>query len=196
MLFRTLAVSLLALSTAVLGTPVELAERNNVPSSSSSGPTPPQLKWLYTAYAYCPADVLKGLLTPAGIRKAIPIIGGNFTGPGINGKFREDAVGADWGTVDPRTGIFTADTRYNGITDDGADIYFQTSGPKSPNGDLHLRIKLETGSAKYYWLNNVVAVGVLHNMGHDDKNVSTLRIDAYNFANDWNTTTFLNNTGW
>lgn len=58
--------------------------------------------------------------------------------------------------TDPRTGIFTADTRYNGVTDDGADLFFQTSGPKSPDGSLHLRIKIETGSEKYYFLNNVV----------------------------------------
>ncbi|GAA5881841.1 hypothetical protein JCM3774_003053 [Rhodotorula dairenensis] len=195
MLFATLAASVLALSSSVLGGPVGLEERNNVAASATSGgPTPPQLKWLYTAYAYCPADLLKGLVTPAGVRKAIPIIGGNFTGPGINGKFRD--LGADWGTVDPRTGIFTADTRYNGVTDDGADLYFQTSGPQTPSRDLHLRIKIETGDERYYFLNNVVAVGVLHNTGHDDKNVSTLRIDAFNFVDDWNTTTFLNNTGW
>ncbi|GAA5964943.1 hypothetical protein JCM8115_007089 [Rhodotorula mucilaginosa] len=195
MLFTTAAASLLALSSAVLGSPVGLEARNNGKSSSDvSGPTPPQLKWLYTAYVYCPANLLDPLLTPAGIRKEIPIIGGNFTGPGINGKFRD--LGADWGTTDPRTGIFTADTRYNGVTDNGADLFFQTSGPKSPSGDLHLRIKIETGSEKYYFLNNVVAVGVLHNTGHDANNVSTLRIDAFNFVDDWNTTTFLNNTGW
>ena len=98
MLFTTVAASLLALSSAVFGSPVELEARNNGKSSSDvSGPTPPQLKWLYTAYVYYPANLLDPLLTPAGIRKEIPIIGGNFTGPGINGKFRD--LGADWGTV-------------------------------------------------------------------------------------------------
>ena len=98
MLFSTIAASLLALSGTVLGSPVGLEARNNGKSSSDlSGPTPPQLKWLYTAYVYCPADLLNAQLTPAGIRKEIPMIGGNFTGPGINGKFRD--LGADWGTV-------------------------------------------------------------------------------------------------
>lgn len=99
MLFlKTLVASVLALSGPVFAGPVGLEVRNNgAVSSGTNGPTPPQLKWLYTAYAYCPADLLKGLLTPAGVRKAIPIIGGNFTGPGINGKFRD--LGADWGTV-------------------------------------------------------------------------------------------------
>ncbi|POY70030.1 hypothetical protein BMF94_6967 [Rhodotorula taiwanensis] len=187
MLFENIFLPLALLAAAALGTPVAT-------STDLSGPTPPQLKWLYTAYALCPADLLNGALTPAGIRKEIPIVGGNFTGPGINGKFRSQ--GADWGTVDPRTGIFSADTRYNGVTDDGADVYFQTSGPMTPEGTLHLRIRLETGSPKYYYLNNVLAVGVLHILGQDSKNVSTLRIDAFNFENDWPNTTFLNNTGW
>lgn len=65
-------------------------------------------------------------------------------------------VGADWGLTDPRTNIFSADTRYNLRTDDGADIFIQTAGPKAPDGHLHLRLIFETGSPKYYWLNNVL----------------------------------------
>lgn len=67
-------------------------------------------------------------------------------------------VGADWGLVDPRTGIFSADTRYNFRTHDGEDIFLQTSGPKAESGDLHLRIIMETGSEKYYWVNNIVGM--------------------------------------
>lgn len=67
-------------------------------------------------------------------------------------------VGADWGRVDPRTNIFSADTRYNLRTDDGADIFIRTSGPQVPDGHLHLRLVFETGSPKYYWLNNIVGM--------------------------------------
>lgn len=98
MLFQNIFLPLSLLTVAALGTPVALASHNGT-STDMSGPTPPQLKWLYTAYALCPADLLDGALTPAGIRKEIPISGGNFTGPGINGKFR--SLGADWGTVSP-----------------------------------------------------------------------------------------------
>lgn len=84
--------------------------------------------------------------------------------------------------VDPRSGIFTADTRYNAVLSDGSDLYFNTFGPKTQDGSLHLHIKIETGSAAYYHLNHVVAVGVLHNLGHDDLNVSTLRIDAFDVS--------------
>lgn len=65
-------------------------------------------------------------------------------------------VGADWGLVDPKTNIFSADTRYNLRTDDGENIFVQTSGPTAPQGGLHLRLVFETGSRKYYWLNNII----------------------------------------
>lgn len=70
-------------------------------------------------------------------------------------------LGADWGITDNSTGIFSADTRYNLVTDDGANIFIQTSGPQQPDGHLHLREVFETGHPAYYWLNNIVAVGIL-----------------------------------
>ena len=91
-----------------------------------------------------------------------PIIGGTFAGPRLKGKILD--VGADWGLTDIQTGIFSADTRYNFQTDDGAHIFLQTSGPAQPNGNLHLRAVFETGDKKYYWLNNVVTLGVLRNV--------------------------------
>jgi hypothetical protein len=69
-------------------------------------------------------------------------------------------LGADWGLTDNK-GTFNADTRYNLQTNDGANIFIQTSGPAQADGKLHLRMIFETGSEKYYWLNNIVAVGVL-----------------------------------
>lgn len=70
-------------------------------------------------------------------------------------------LGADWGITDNNTGIFSADTRYNLVTDDGANIFIQTSGPKQTDGHIHLREIFETGSPDYYWLNDIVAVGIL-----------------------------------
>lgn len=76
----------------------------------------------------------------------------------------------------------------------------QTAGPKSPSEQLHLRIVLETGSEKYYWVNNIVgalspvsvhglrlgmlmllivAIGVLTNL-EKTANSSLLKIDAWN----------------
>ncbi|GAB1209479.1 hypothetical protein APSETT445_008258 [Aspergillus pseudonomiae] len=88
-------------------------------------------------------------------------------------------VGADWGLTDPQSNVFSADTRYNLRTHDGENIFIQTSGPKSPSGQLHLRLVFETGSEKYYWLNNIVAIGVLTNV-EKTSNSSLLRIDAWN----------------
>lgn len=117
-------------------------------------------------------------------------------------------MGADWGLVDPKTNIFSADTRYNFRTDDGADIFIQTAGPKAPDGHLHLRLVFETGSPKYYWLNNVVgkcshrmfsrirmvprffsdmiyqnpAIGVLTSGLPSNGNLKVLQIDAWNVS--------------
>lgn len=60
-----------------------------------------------------------------------------------------------------KDGVFSADTRYQLQTDDGANIFIRTSGPAQADGRLHLRLVFETGSAKYYWLNNIIAVGIL-----------------------------------
>jgi hypothetical protein len=69
-------------------------------------------------------------------------------------------LGADWGLID-KDGTFSADTRYQLQTDDGAHIFIRTSGPAQADGKLHLRMEFETGNADYYWLNKIVAVGVL-----------------------------------
>ncbi|QMW36776.1 hypothetical protein G4B11_000012 [Aspergillus flavus] len=154
-------------------------------AASPAYPTAPELSFLYTAYVKCEGTLMESR-GPHGIRKAIPIVGGNFTGPHLSGDILD--VGADWGLTDPQTNVFSADTRYNLRTHDGENIFIQTSGPKSPSGQLHLRLVFETGSEKYYWLNNVLAIGVLTNV-EKTANSSLLRIDAWNFASDWNATT-------
>ncbi|EGP90594.1 uncharacterized protein MYCGRDRAFT_29060, partial [Zymoseptoria tritici IPO323] len=116
-------------------------------------PTAPGLVFLYTAYAVC-NNAIYATQGPRGIRTAIPIVGGNFTGPRLAGKVLP--TGSDWGLTDPQTGIFSADTRYNLQTDDGANLFLQTSGPSTASGSLHLRVVIETGDKAYYWLNNIV----------------------------------------
>ncbi|GAA6015988.1 hypothetical protein JCM11491_007135 [Sporobolomyces phaffii] len=181
-----------------------LVERDNSTSPSdnsssithvSTAPNPPTFQWLYTVFAYCPANVAPNLAGPYGVRKVIPIIGGVIEGPYFNGTLRN--LGADWGLVDAQTGVFSADTRYEGVTDRGDELYFQTSGPGQVDGGLHLRIKVETSSRELYWLNEIVAVGELKNVGNMtylNETVSILRIDAFNFANDRNSSIFLNST--
>lgn len=58
-------------------------------------------------------------------------------------------------------GTFNPDTRYSMKTDDGANIFIQTSGPSKSDGKIHLRMIFETGNANYTWMNEIVAVGIL-----------------------------------
>ncbi|RMZ71403.1 UPF0311 domain-containing [Pyrenophora seminiperda CCB06] len=128
---------------------------------------------------------------PHGLRTAIPIVGGEFTGPRLNGRVLN--LGADWGLTDPRTGIFSADTRYQLQTYDGAYIYIRTSGADQPGGESHLRVIFETGDRRYYWLNSVIAVGVL-NVVQQYPGGYWLQIDVWNLGNEWTETKFLNGT--
>lgn len=53
--------------------------------ATAATPSPPALSFLYTAYAQCAGNLME-TDGPCGIRKAIPIVGGNFTGPRLSGK--------------------------------------------------------------------------------------------------------------
>ncbi|KAL2268046.1 hypothetical protein VTJ83DRAFT_2892 [Remersonia thermophila] len=128
-----------------------------VTALAQNTPTPPGLTFLYSLNCTLGAAYSVGS-GPHGNRVVIPITGGTFKGPRLSGKILN--LGADWGLID-KDGLFSADTRYHLQTDDGAHIFIRTSGPTQPDGRIHLRILFETGSQKYYWLNNIVAVGVL-----------------------------------
>lgn len=57
------------------------------PLTTASQPQTPNLSYLYTAYVQCAGNQLEdpGPSGPAGMRKTIPIVGGNFTGPRLSG---------------------------------------------------------------------------------------------------------------
>ncbi|BGP49896.1 hypothetical protein JCM10450v2_005801 [Rhodotorula kratochvilovae] len=169
MLLPRLSAALVALASLSSGKPVA-SPSHSTPASAT--PAPPALKWLYTANVLCPPNVMPNVTSPQGLRKGIPIIGGNVT----------MFDGSQWTIRD------LGDTRYNAYNAAGDDLFFQTSGPGQAAGGLHLRVKIETGSEKYYWLNHVVAVGILKNVGTDAKNVSTLQITVFNFEDDRNAT--------
>ncbi|KAK4203128.1 hypothetical protein QBC40DRAFT_337786 [Triangularia verruculosa] len=120
-------------------------------------PQSPGLTFLYSLNCTLGSALSVGA-GPNGNRVVIPITGGSFKGPRLSGKVLP--IGADWGLLDSQN-IFSADTRYQLQTDDNAHIFISTSGPAQGDGRIHLRIKFETGSTKYYWLNNVIAVGIL-----------------------------------
>lgn len=109
----------------------------------------------------------------AGERRIIPIVGGEMSGPRLNGKVLN--VGADWQTIFD-DGLAELDTRYALETDDGATIeiinYGFRHGPadvladvargKPVSPDLYYmrtHARLETGDPRYDWVNRTLFVG-------------------------------------
>lgn len=62
-----------------------LASLLSLPVFAEIPPTP-QLSYLYTAYVKCTGNLLEPATNgPYGLRKTIPIVGGNITGPRLSG---------------------------------------------------------------------------------------------------------------
>lgn len=126
-----------------------------MPAARAAAPAPPGLTYLYTANVTLGTSFSMGV-GPQGERVAIPIVGGTFSGPNINGEYQRRSkdgrvavdflcssltvytkkgtildLGADWGWIDTHNNqvTFHPDTRYNLRTSDGANIYIQTEGP-------------------------------------------------------------------
>lgn len=110
----------------------------------------------------------------SGTRRIIPIIGGRVTGERLKGRVLN--LGADWQTVF-RDGVAELDTRYTLETDDGAMIdianYGFRHGPEAVMSALargedvdptlyymRTQARLETGDARYAWVNQTVFVGM------------------------------------
>ena len=110
----------------------------------------------------------------SGTRRIIPIIGGRVTGERLKGRVLN--LGADWQTVF-RDGVAELDTRYTLETDDGAMIdianYGFRHGPEAVMNALargedvdptlyymRTQARLETGDARYAWVNRTVFVGM------------------------------------
>jgi hypothetical protein len=114
-----------------------------------------------------------GRTSDLGDRRIIPITGGRFNGPLLNGDILSN--GADWQVV-TGDGATIVDTRYLLRMDDGSLVYLRTYGFRHGPADVlaelaaghdvdpasyYFRIQLhfETASATYDWLNRVIAVG-------------------------------------
>jgi len=147
----------------------------------ASTPKAPGLTYLYSVNITGGETIVFGQ-GPRGIRFAVAILGGSFSGPKLNGTYRTPLdqtrhsspadneagtllpVGGDWPLLDANNavnGTVTLDVRQTFATDDGAFIQVFQTGASQPDGLTHVRLSYETGSEKYYWLNAVVAVGIL-----------------------------------
>ena len=109
----------------------------------------------------------------AGVRRIIPITGGEVKGEGINGKVC--AFGADFQIIRPNE-LIELEARYAFETDDGAVVYVENRGLRFGPIDLLQKLKrgepvdpaliyfrtvpkFETGAAKYRWLMENLFVG-------------------------------------
>ncbi|MDF1728247.1 MAG: DUF3237 domain-containing protein, partial [Sulfitobacter sp.] len=110
----------------------------------------------------------------AGHRRIIPIVGGKVRGERLSGRLLN--LGADWQTIFAN-GLAELETRYAMETDDGAIIeiinYGYRHGPKEvleavARGEevdpasyyMRTHARLETGDARYDWVNRTLFVGV------------------------------------
>jgi hypothetical protein len=111
----------------------------------------------------------------AGRRRIVPLTGGTFWGPELNGKLLPGAS-ADWQIV-LRDGTALGDIRYTLQTDGGALLYVQSRGVRHGSPEVLERLgrgedvdaseytfrtstRIETASRELDWLNRGVFVGV------------------------------------
>lgn len=110
----------------------------------------------------------------AGRRRIVPIVGGDVTGPLLQGRILN--LGADWQTVFG-DGLAELDTRYAVETHDGATIEIENYGYRHGPADalasiargeavdpkayyMRTHARLETGDARYDWVNRTLFLGV------------------------------------
>ncbi|KAK4212245.1 hypothetical protein QBC37DRAFT_425304 [Rhypophila decipiens] len=128
-------------------------------------PKPPGTTYLYTVNITGGATYPVGP-GPYGNRLVVPILNGTFSGPRLKGTVMP--VGGEWGVLDtshPSQTAFHIDVRQTFKTDDGAYIQVIEGGSSQPDGSAFATMRFDTGSEKYYWMNNIVAFGVLRQLG-------------------------------
>ncbi len=137
-------------------------------------PPAPRLELLArfeVALAAPPWDL--GETSALGRRRIIPITGGRFHGPLLNGEILDN--GADWQII-TADGLAIIDTRYLLRLADGALAYLQTRGFRHGPADataalargedvdpsryyVRVTLQFETASPAFAWLNRVIGVG-------------------------------------
>lgn len=89
-------------------------------------------------------------------------------------------MGGDWALTDATNvnGSLTVDVRQTFKTDDGAIIQVFETGQLQPDGRAFVRLGYETGHPKYYWLNSVVALGIISSVGASDISIDTWQVST------------------
>jgi Protein of unknown function (DUF3237) len=137
-------------------------------------PAAPQLELMArfeVALAAPPFEL--GATSALGRRRIIPITGGRFLGPLLNGEILDN--GADWQVV-TQDGVALIDTRYLLRLDDGSLAYLQTQGFRHGPAEaiaalargedvdparytFRVTMRFETASTRYGWLNHTIGIG-------------------------------------
>src|ERR1700733_10353870 len=122
-------------------------------------------KYVFTITAHISGVTSAGEIG-TGVRRIIPITGGEVRGEAVNGKVC--AFGADFQIIRPNE-LIELEARYAFETDDGAVVYVENKGIRFGPVELLQRLKrgeavdpeliyfrtvprFETGAAKYRWL--------------------------------------------
>jgi len=131
-----------------------------------------QTRYVFTITAHIGGVTSAGDIG-TGVRRIIPVIGGEVKGESINGKVL--AFGADYQIIRPNE-LIELEAKYALQTDDGAVIYVENRGIRFGPVDLMKRLnrgepvdprliyfrtvpKFETGAEKYRWLMESLFVG-------------------------------------
>jgi Protein of unknown function (DUF3237) len=131
-----------------------------------------ETRYVFTIIAHIGSAVSAGDIGH-GVRRIIPITGGEVRGENINGKVC--AFGADFQIIRPNE-LIDLEAKYALETDDGAVIYVENKGIRFGPVDLLQKLKrgesvdpkliyfrtvpkFETGAAKYRWLMEHLFIG-------------------------------------
>jgi hypothetical protein len=131
-----------------------------------------QTRYVFTITAHIGGATSAGEIGH-GVRRIIPVIGGEVRGAGINGKVC--GFGADFQIIRPSE-LIELEAKYAFETDDGAVVYVENKGIRFGPVELLQRLKrgepvdpkliyfrtvprFETGSEKYRWLMENLFIG-------------------------------------
>lgn len=134
----------------------------------------PRLNQVYRLEATVGPPLLLGG-TALGDRRIVPLTGGTFTGPELNGKLLP-GTSADWQTVLP-DGTALGDVRYTLQTDGGVLLYVQSRGVRHGSPEVLAQLargeevdpstytfrtstQIETAAQDLEWLNKGIFISV------------------------------------
>ena len=148
-----------ALRTTLLGLAAAVA---SAPAASQDEPQGPRLEFAFEEIVTLGQAIPVGE-TPLGRRNIIPITGGTFSGPGIQGTII--AGGWDW-QLTRSDGCTEIEADYMIKTDDGVVINVINVGALCPpepgrRGPALTQPRFEAPKGKYEWLNRSAFIGTL-----------------------------------